>query len=453
MFMSPYSAGFMVKALVLMASGIYFLIRYHRKGPPFWIGLILVTTGFFDLRFWMEMWLEERQLSDAARAGIMIAIQLMFVGANTLYHYFVLIFYLKTAGITNRYLPYLLLAPLIITLVRTEYDPGWHFDFLLAAVWGSVYWLASLALAVAGMIRERERERIMYHIALALILLTNGFILIVAHFNGKEFVELVNMIWFTVFLAVCLLMLVWVHMKKMLIGMQRQAVVQKMDMGTALLHHSFKNAIGKVKINAWNIRRSLSKQKYDEVDQYVQNLFATCEHMLGMMAKVSQIVRDKLVIHPEQAELGELMDGALGVLDSVPGVKVVKRYEAATASLDKALVTECLINLIQNAVDAMQGEGTLTLSVKKQRRHVLISVTDTGVGMSKREMAQVFEPFYSTKGRTGKNMGLGMYYVQKVMEAHKGKVLLDSEAGKGTTVSLMFKRRRDLHGKMESAAG
>jgi signal transduction histidine kinase len=235
--------------------------------------------------------------------------------------------------------------------------------------------------------------------------------------------------------------------------MQRQAVVQKMDMGTALLHHSFKNAIGKVKINAWNIRRSLSKQKYDEVDQYVQNLFATCEHMLGMMAKVSQIVRDKLVIHPEQAELGELMDGALGVLDSVPGVKVVKRYEAATASLDKALVTECLINLIQNAVDAMQGEGTLTLSVKKQRRHVLISVTDTGVGMSKREMAQVFEPFYSTKGRTGKNMGLGMYYVQKVMEAHKGKVLLDSEAGKGTTVSLMFKRRRDLHGKMESAAG
>jgi signal transduction histidine kinase len=68
-------------------------------------------------------------------------------------------------------------------------------------------------------------------------------------------------------------------------------------------------------------------------------------------------------------------------------------------------------------------------------------------------MAQVFEPFYSTKGRTGKNMGLGMYYVQKVMEAHKGKVLLDSEAGKGTTVSLMFKRRRDLHGKMESAAG
>lgn len=447
--MSPYSIEFVIKAVVLMASGMYFFIRYYRKGPPFWISIILLTTGFFDLRFQMEMWLDNHAVSDTAHLLIQGGINLMFVGANTLYHYLVLIFYLESGGWIKRYMYLLLLAPLLVGLLwRTELYPDLQFDYTFTAIWGTVYWSASLALAVRGVMREQYRDRIVFHLAIALILLSNGLILILAHYQGKEFIELVNMVLFSIFLGFCLLLLIWVNMRKMLVGIQREAVVRKLDMGTALLHHSFKNAIGKIKINAWNIRRSLSKvyglpqQSVEEIDGYVQNLFSTYEHMMGMMTKISQIMGTKLEIKPERINLAELLDEALGVAHQFPKVQVVKRYEPMMVELDRALVLECLINMIHNAVDAMYGEGTLTVSAEKQGRRIVITLTDTGTGMGKEQLAQALEPFYSTKGKTGKNMGLGLFYVRKVVEGHKGKIRLQSVPGVGTTIALQFKPAR-----------
>src|SRR5690606_12264177 len=207
-------------------------------------------------------------------------------------------------------------------------------------------------------------------------------------------------------------------MRKMLLGMQRDAVIRKLDMGTALLHHSFKNAIGKVKINAWNIRNSLSKhsslpkESVEEVDRYVQNLFSTYEHMMGMMAKISQILGNRLEVRPERVDLAALLDEAAATTSHYPNIHVDKQYDEMKAKLERALILECLINVIHNAVDAMYGEGTLTISAKKQGRWIVATVADTGVGMSKEQLAQGFEPFYSTKGKTGKNMGLGLYYVR-----------------------------------------
>lgn len=445
LFMSPYSMGFLVKAWILMGSGVYFLARYYRQGPPFWIGIILFATGFFDLRFQLEKWLEGTAVSPTFEAVVLTCIHLMFVGANSLYHYFVLIFYLESGGMMRRWMYVLLLVPLVASLwFHSTIFPDYMF-YLFTAVWGSVYWLAAFTLALWGMVREKQRDRIVVHGAIALIMLSNGLILILSHYNGKEFIEFVHMTWFSVFLALCLLLLIWVNMRKMLAGMQREAVVRKIDMGTALLHHSFKNAIGKVKINAWNIRNSLSKQEglskeeAAAIDGYVQNLFSTYEHMIGMMARISQIVRNRIEVHPEPVELVGVLEESLGTLTHMPDVHVVKQYGPMTIELDRALILECLINMIHNAVDAMQGKGTLTIAAERQGRKVLVSVTDTGCGMSKEQLSQLFEPFYSTKGKSGKNMGLGLYYVRKVMEGHKGKVSVDSELGKGTTVTLHFK--------------
>lgn len=450
--MSPYGFGFVVKAVVLMASGIYFFIRYYRQGPPFWIGVILITTGFFDLRFQMETWLQEHSVSNTAHLLMVSGINLMFVGANTLYHYFVLNFYLESSGFIKRYMYTILFMPILATLFFcTELYPELQFDFTFTAIWGTVYWLASLSLALRDVIRERHK--IIYHLAIALMLLSNGLILVLAHFRGQDFIDYVNMTWFSIFLGFCLLLLIWVNMRKMLVGMQREAVVQKFDMGSALLHHAFKNAIGKVKINAWNIRNSLSKhsglpkQSVDEIDEYVQNLFSTYDHMMRMMTKISQMVRNKLEIKLERVDLSELLDEAVKAAGTFPKVNMVKQYESIFVYMDRALILECVTNIIYNAVEAMQGEGTMTILTEMQGRGIRISLTDTGSGVSKVQLAQVFEPFYSTKARTGKNMGLGMYYVRKVMEAHKGKVLLQSEPGEGTIVTLQFKQRRGFNGE------
>lgn len=449
-----------MKAAVLMASGIYFFARYRRQGPVFWISVILFTTGFFDLRFQLELWMESRSLSDMAHRIVLSAIHLMFFGANTLYHCFVLLFYLEVTGHAKKFAYVLVfLPPLVVLLFFTSLYPDLEFDFRYAALLGGVYWLISFAMFLVCMIKDRTLDMRLYHVAIALMLLSNGMVLVFAHTQGKEFVELVNMPLFTLFLALCLVLLLWVNMKKVLVGLQREAVVQKMDMSTALLHHSFKNAIGKVKINAWNIRNSLAQQPglteqgRQEIEGYVQNLFSTYSHMMGMMDKISQIVRNKVDVRPETIDLAILLEEAAEAAAAYPGVKVVRQLDPAPAEADRAHTLECLHNLIQNAIDAMHGEGTLTLITGKQGRFAFVTVRDTGTGMDREQLSQAFEPFYSTKRKSGKNMGLGLYYVRKVMEAHKGKVTIESLAGKGTTVTLQFRQGRSRHGKNQSVAG
>lgn len=113
----------------------------------------------------------------------------------------------------------------------------------------------------------------------------------------------------------------------------------------------------------------------------------------------------------------------------------------------EAEVREALTNLILNAVDALPTGGKLivrtrTLVLGKSEKspntptHGVLEVIDNGTGMSELTLKHCLEPFYSTKGQRGTGLGLAMVY--GVMERHQGKIEIDSELGKGTTVRLIF---------------
>jgi signal transduction histidine kinase len=92
-----------------------------------------------------------------------------------------------------------------------------------------------------------------------------------------------------------------------------------------------------------------------------------------------------------------------------------------------------LLNLVDNARDAMAQGGTLTLQGRRQGATVELDVRDTGSGISPEHIAQIFEPLHTTKpGGTG----LGLYIVQEVMAAHRGQVAVQSTVGGGTTFTL-----------------
>lgn len=107
-------------------------------------------------------------------------------------------------------------------------------------------------------------------------------------------------------------------------------------------------------------------------------------------------------------------------------------------------IREALTNLIMNAVDAIPNGGTITVrtrvgshgSVDSAPTHVLLEVTDSGVGMTEEIRKRCLEPFFSTKGKRGTGLGLAMVY--GVMERHGGQIQIDSEVGKGTGIKLIF---------------
>ncbi|MFN8637562.1 MAG: PAS domain S-box protein [Chloroflexota bacterium] len=97
---------------------------------------------------------------------------------------------------------------------------------------------------------------------------------------------------------------------------------------------------------------------------------------------------------------------------------------------------EALTNLVLNAVDALPEGGTIELGAKVKGDRALITVSDSGVGMSEEVRARIFEPFFTTKGDRG--TGLGLPTVFGIVEAHGGELSVHSEPGQGATFELSF---------------
>ena len=100
-------------------------------------------------------------------------------------------------------------------------------------------------------------------------------------------------------------------------------------------------------------------------------------------------------------------------------------------TLDRLLMQRALINIIENALHAMPGEGRLSIEVEMAAAQIELSVADTGVGLEPEALTRIFEPYFSTKV-TG--TGLGMAIAKRNVELNGGKIAVPSEAGQGTRV-------------------
>ncbi len=103
---------------------------------------------------------------------------------------------------------------------------------------------------------------------------------------------------------------------------------------------------------------------------------------------------------------------------------------------DAPQIREALINLIMNAVDAMPEGGAITLSTYTEGNSAVLSVGDTGRGMTEEVKQRCLDPFFTTKGSHGTGMGLSMVY--GIVQRHGGTMNIESEVGKGTTFAMRF---------------
>lgn len=115
---------------------------------------------------------------------------------------------------------------------------------------------------------------------------------------------------------------------------------------------------------------------------------------------------------------------------------VVELAEIPPIAGNAAELREVLTNLVFNAVDAMPAGGTITLSTQEFCDGVVLSVTDTGIGMTEKERERCLEPFFTTKGEQGTGLGLSVVY--GIIQRHGGRIEIASEKGVGTTFAIHF---------------
>jgi signal transduction histidine kinase len=120
-----------------------------------------------------------------------------------------------------------------------------------------------------------------------------------------------------------------------------------------------------------------------------------------------------------------------------PRLRLVLNLDAAPCVRgDTDAIQRVLQNLITNAVEAMEGEGTITLSTSRQDGMVACAVADTGCGMSEAFIRNsLFVPFQTTKKG---GWGIGLYQAREIVTSHGGRIEIASLEGRGTTVTLLL---------------
>lgn len=171
------------------------------------------------------------------------------------------------------------------------------------------------------------------------------------------------------------------------------------------------------------------------------------EIVAGKMDHLNRIV-DQLLGYARSNEPVMELVNANELLDDVllltrhkltqQNVVLEKNFATGLAQIraDRRQIEQVFLNLLLNAAEAMPGGGTLTVaSALHPSAHILLTFTDTGVGISPERQKELFEPFLTTK-RHG--TGLGLAIVQKIIETHHGRIEVESGSAKGTTFRIFL---------------
>ena len=107
-------------------------------------------------------------------------------------------------------------------------------------------------------------------------------------------------------------------------------------------------------------------------------------------------------------------------------------------------INQVLLNVLVNAAQAMEGEGTITISTRLDGDHVHVAIRDTGQGIPEEHMAKLFKPGFTTK-KAGAGTGLGLSICAQIVQEHRGKIQVQSELGVGTVVDISLSTKLAAH--------
>lgn len=188
----------------------------------------------------------------------------------------------------------------------------------------------------------------------------------------------------------------------------------------------------------------LLRQKENMSEQDKQDL----DIVINETTRVGEIVRGLLDFARERPSVKELLDINHAIRQTMRLISKQKQLEQIAIKQDltedlpkitgdENQLEQVLLNLLLNACEAMPDGGTLTVSSLARDGNVLVKVTDTGCGIKREHLDEIFEPFFSTKP-VGKSTGLGLSVSYGIIQQHSGTFEVESEEGRGTTVTIVL---------------
>ena len=203
----------------------------------------------------------------------------------------------------------------------------------------------------------------------------------------------------------------------------------------SVIIHDIKNPMGTLRVYAQVMKK---KSGNEEAAKLADEMIHQVDRFVNMTQEILDFTRGVSASNFAEIEFGEVMESVLTFIENdltKNNVKLVKDAQfKGKVMLDQDKMVRVFYNIASNARDAMPNGGSLTVSTRRDNGFVRVDFRDTGTGMPEEVKKRIFEPFMTYGKKHG--TGLGMAIVKKVIDDHKGKIEIDSEMGKGTTISI-----------------
>ena len=206
------------------------------------------------------------------------------------------------------------------------------------------------------------------------------------------------------------------------------------------LAHEIKNPLTPIQLSAQRLLRHFSQAPEPArslVDECASTIVGEVESLKGLVDEFSQFAR---MPAPRAApsDLHQVLDEALGLYKGLLAEVVIKRCYAASlpeVSIDPEQIRRVVLNLVDNAVEAMDGRGTIEIATTHDALHNLVTVVvvDDGPGIPAGDRDKLFLPYYSTKKR---GSGLGLAIVRRIVAEHGGSIDVGDNAPRGTRFTI-----------------
>jgi PAS domain S-box-containing protein len=225
--------------------------------------------------------------------------------------------------------------------------------------------------------------------------------------------------------------------------------------------HEIKNPLGSLSIHIQLIQKAMASNKeacntahsrgscfyFEKIDKYISVVNEEVDRLNRIVVDFLFAVRP-MNMEFRQGDINSLIEEMAGFVryeleESKINCVLELDKNLPRIDFDERYMKQALLNLIKNAMAAMNGGGRLTLKTESRDGEIQISVSDTGIGISEEIISKIFEPYFTTK-ETGS--GLGLTLIFKIVREHRGEISVKSKEGEGTcfkiTLPIPQKERR-----------
>jgi two-component system NtrC family sensor kinase len=180
-------------------------------------------------------------------------------------------------------------------------------------------------------------------------------------------------------------------------------------------------------------------ESVDKIEKHVDRARKIIHNLLGFARRMEPA--------KEKINVNNLLDETTGFLENEAryvNIRIEKRYadNVPVITSDLSQIQQVVLNLLNNAIDAIDHNGTVTVSTRYAEKtdEVEIAVADTGKGIAESELHKIFDPFFTTK-EVGKGTGLGLSISYSIIEKLGGKLKVQSKVGEGTVFTILLPKQ------------